>query len=358
GAIRGLGDLDKGFKKIDSSAKGSSSSISSFDKSLDTAFKSITALNQGIQLAKAAYNAFAGAIKTATDAYAVQEKSQLGLINTLKLQGQFTQAAIKDFTDFANKLQETTTVGDEVTLSFLKTAKAMGLSNDQAKEAVKAAANLSAATGKDLNSAFQQVLKTFSGFAGELGEALPAIKDLTNAQRKAGEATKIVNQQLGGEAEALANTFGGSNLKRANALGDVLEQIGQTFVEVFDLTAVNKDMTAFFQDMISQVKVFRATLLAVDFKKLQIELEKIGTTLSVVILPVLIRMATPLALVALKFTAIAVAVGAIVVVIDLLVRNMKNLGSVGAVVLDGLKVAWTNFNITVIKGWELIANAG
>jgi len=354
GAIKNLDELKKGIKGVGKTSKQASKGISSFDKALDNAFKSVTLLNQGVQLAVGAYNTLNKALDTVTDAYSKQEDAQRGLVNTLKLQGQFSQAAISDFNEFATQLQKTTVVGDEVTLSFLKQAKAMGLSNDQSKEAVKAAANLSAATGRELNSAFAQTLKTFGGFAGELGEVIPELKDLTAAQLKAGKATELLNQKFKGEAEALAELFSGSAIQRANAFGDVLEEIGATFIEVFDLNQVNKDAKAFFENLGQSIKGFREALGRIDFNRINENLKTIGMTLSVIILPVLIKMAVPLALVSAKFLAIGISVGVVAVAIDLIARNMTNLSKVGEVALQALNTAWLNFQITVIKGWELI----
>jgi phage-related protein len=357
GAIKNLDELKKGIKGVGKVSKDAGKGISSFDKALDTAFKSMTLLNQGVQLAITSYNTLSSALETVTDAYATQENAQRGLVNTLKLQGQFTREAMQDFTDFAGQLQKTTVVGDEVTLSFLKQAKAMGLSNEQAKNAVTAAANLSAATGRDLNSAFAQTLKTFGGFAGELGEVLPEMKDLTAAQLKAGAATELLNKKFQGEAEALTELFSGSAIQRANAFGDVLEEIGQTFVEVFDLSSVNQDAKVFFENLGKSIKEFREALLRIDFSKLKKDLEEVGMTLSVAILPVLIKMAIPLGIIAVKFTAIAVAIGVVVAALDILVRNLNNLDKVWALALKAMDAAWINFQVAVIKGWEVIIGA-
>jgi hypothetical protein len=354
GAIKNLDELKKGIKGVGKTSKESSKGVSSFDKALDNAFKSVTLLNQGVQLAVTAYNSLNNTLKTVTDAYSKQENAQRGLINTLKLQGQFSQAAINDFTEFATQLQKTSVVGDEVTLSFLKQAKAMGLSNEQSKAAVKAAANLSAATGRDLNSAFAQTLKTFGGFAGELGEVIPELKDLTAEQLKAGKAADLLNEKFRGEAEALTELFSGSAIQRANAFGDVLEEIGATFIETFDLNQVNKDAKVFFESLGKSVKSFREALGRIDFDRINENLKNVGMTLSTIILPVLIKMAIPLALVAAKFIAIGVAVGVVAVAIDIIARNLGNLSKVGSLALEVLNTAWLNFQITVIKGWELI----
>ena len=325
-------DLNKSLDDNQKETKSAAKEQKSFSAGLGNTAIALTALNQGLELAKKAYAGVKAIVDVTTDAFAVQEKAELDLANALKIQGQFTNTAIKDFKEFASQLQNTTTIGDETTLGLLKIAKALGLSNEQSKDAVKAAAALSGATGQDLNSAFQQVTKTFGGFAGELGEKLPELRNLTKEQLRAGDATAALIKQFGGFAEAARDTFSGQRIATLNAYGDVLEEIGQLFVDVFDFRESAKRTEQILISIGAAIDQFRQKILFVidnvDFRKIIDPLVEVSKVIGVILIPVLIQLSIPLALVALKFVAIGAAIGALVLAIDLLVTNAKPIGQI------------------------------
>ena len=359
-------DLNESIDDSGDEAKKAEKSQKGFSKSLKGSAIALTALNQGLELALKAYRAIKGVVDTTTQAYAVQEKAERDLVNALKIQGQFTNAAIQDFKDFASELQATTTIGDETTLGLLKIAKALGISNEQSKDAVKAAIALAAATGQDVNSAFQQVTKTFGGYAGELGEKLPAIRLLTKEQLEAGEATAVLIKQFGGFAEAARDTFSGQQLAAANAYGDVLEEIGQLFVDVFDLGDSARNLERFFTKIANAIDQFRQKLLFVldnvDFDRILVPLKEVAKVVGAVLIPVLVKLAIPLGLIAAKVIAISAAIASLIVVIDLLIVNAEPMGKVftgiGAAIasafLKGAAAVGEFVNFAIGKLQELI----
>ena len=318
--------------------KGAKKESKKYSDTLLNTAASITAVNQALEIGRKVYGAIKGVVDSTTEAFAVQEKAELDLANALKLNGQFTRAAFQDFKDFASELQNTTTVGDETTLGLLKIAKALNLTNEQSKAAVQAAAGLSAATGQDLNSSFQQVTKTFGGFAGELGEKLPAIRELSKEQLQAGEATKLLIDQFGGFASAARDTFSGQQIATANAFGDVLEEIGELFVSVFDLGGTAKSLEQFFITIGGQIAAFRERLVvvlnAVDFNKVIEPLKSIAMVIGTLLIPFLYNLLVPLGLVAAKFIAIGAAITAVIVIVDLLIRNMGQISVVFGAIGD------------------------
>src|SRR5205085_2386243 len=89
--------------------------------------------------------------------------------------GEFSQKALGSVASFADEMQRTANVSSEAVLGAFNLAKAYDLSNDQAKLATRAAIELSAATGKDLNTSLDLVAKSFSGSAGKLDKLNPKI---------------------------------------------------------------------------------------------------------------------------------------------------------------------------------------
>jgi len=172
--------------------------------------------------------------KDLASAYATQEAAEQRLANAMRLTGEHTAEAEANFHAFASQLQNTTTVGDEATLQMLSVAKAMRLSNEQAKALVTASVDMAAATGKGVQEAFRQLLKTTGGMAGELAEVIPAVKELTAEELKAGKAIEVVGRQFAGFAAGEAQTFGGQLTQIGNLWGDLKEKAGAFIATIFN----------------------------------------------------------------------------------------------------------------------------
>ena len=175
--------------------------------------------------------AFAGfqvlnGIKAITEAASVQEDAINQLNTSLKLAGDFSLEASQDFQDFAASLQSVTTVGDETVLQLAALARNFTTTNEQAQELTKAALDLSAATGISTDSAIRNLGKTLGGLSGELGEVVPALKELTEEQLRAGEGIEFIAERFEGAAAALRNTFSGAVQVARNDFGDFLEELG------------------------------------------------------------------------------------------------------------------------------------
>jgi phage-related protein len=212
------------------------------DISLQTkqAQQSLSKLEKSFDLVKAAAGAavaaFAGAkllgaLEKGIDAAVKQQNAVAQLGQQLKLTGEFSQGAVKGFEAFADEMERTTKFGDDLILNQLAIAKSFGISNDKAKELVKAATELSAATGKDLEGSVRQLGLTFSGVTGKLDEQIPALKNLTKAQLESGAALKIITDRFGGSASAELQTFSGALTQTGNAFDNLLESLGALIVE-------------------------------------------------------------------------------------------------------------------------------
>lgn len=217
------GDAIKGLSKFQ---RQSTKSLESISKSFG-ALKIAAGAVVGVLAGRAIVNGL-GAV---TEAAAIQEEAVQKLNTALKLSGDFSKAASDDLQDFASALQQTSTVGDEAVLEQLALAKSFGTTNEQAKELVAAAVDLSAATGISLDSAVKNLGKTLGGLTGELGESVPALRELTAEQLKAGEAIDFVTQRFGGAAQALTQTFSGATQQASNSFGDFQEVLGSFITE-------------------------------------------------------------------------------------------------------------------------------
>ena len=200
---------------------GFSDGVDSSKKSVISLGKSLKALG-GIAAAVGIARVFTEGVQAAI----VQEDAINRLNASLKVAGDFTQKASEDFQDYASQLQQVTKFGDELILNNLALAKSFGASNTQAKRILSASTDLAEAFGTDLESATRNVAKTLGGYAGELGEVIPALKDLTQEQLRAGKGIELIAKQFGGTATERLNTFSGATAQLSNTFGDFLEEIG------------------------------------------------------------------------------------------------------------------------------------
>lgn len=155
----------------------------------------------------------------------------------------------------ASELQSRSTLGDEAIIEQQAYLAALGLSEQQIGATIEAAAQLSAALNMDLGSAVKNLGKTFGGMTGELGESIPALKNLTKEQLQAGEAVNYVNQNYKGFAESAASIGTGPLTQLKNIIGDIAESFGVILLPTIQKIALKlREMATAFQQLSPKVK--------------------------------------------------------------------------------------------------------
>jgi methyl-accepting chemotaxis protein len=215
---------------ISGDAKGAKKAV----KETEKGFKRLTSGIKKFSLAQAAavtgvvlaIKKMVSSVGTAVDAANAQEDSVKRLeVATSKL-GAAGDATAKSVQDYATQLQKVSTIGDEAAISTAAFLLQMGVAPGQINEAVQASADLAASLGIDLQSAARNVGKTVGGFAGELGEVIPELKDLSKEALQSGEAITLLGNKFKGAAAKEAETFSGKIQQLKNAFGDMQEEIG------------------------------------------------------------------------------------------------------------------------------------
>lgn len=164
----------------------------------------------------------------------------------------------------AAQLQSKSIYGDETIIEQQAFLAALGLTEQQIGSTINAAVQLSAALGMDLNSATRNLAKTYSGLAGELGESIPALRNLTAEQMKAGGAIEYVNANYKGFAETAAQTGMGPLQQLKNSLGDLAEQFGMVLVPVIQKLANKlKEIAERFQQLSPKMRDIITSVAAV-----------------------------------------------------------------------------------------------
>ncbi len=150
----------------------------------------------------------------------------------------------------AAELQSRSTFGDEEVIAQQAYLASLGMTERQINDVIEASAQLSTATGMTLESAVKNLAKTYGGLTGELGESIPALKNLTAEQLKSGEAVKYILENYQGYAEAAAQSGAGSMRQLKNQLGDLAEQLGVILMPALQkIVGWISNMVTWFQNL-------------------------------------------------------------------------------------------------------------
>ncbi len=157
-----------------------------------------------------------------------QEQATAGMEQALRSMGRYTPELRDQLLDLAGALQETTTFGDEAIIQgekFLLTYK--DITDDLLPRTTKVMLDLAALMGGDTVRAANMLGKASMGLTGELRRAgITVDQDTYKAKGFIGVLEQI-EQQVRGQAEALAATGYGGLQQLANLWGDAKEDLGE-----------------------------------------------------------------------------------------------------------------------------------
>ena len=129
-----------------------------------------------------------------------------------------------------NKIQNTVSRnnffdGDSIN-NATKMAVAMGLTEKQIEDVLKASTDLAASGVMPLDQAVKALSLSYSGNIEELKRMNPELANLTKEQLAQGEAVRIIGQEYKGMADAMANTFEGRDTQWKNNFSDFQAAVG------------------------------------------------------------------------------------------------------------------------------------
>ena len=212
------------------------------------------AVAAGITAAILAAKKYIETLKQANEAYKVQEKAESALQKAAENNPYLNRESVQRLKDYASEIQSASNFGDEGTIDVMAQLAASGRSESEIMKLVAAAADYAAAKHISLESAVQNLNKSYGGLAGELGELFPEVKALTAEQLKNGEAVDIIAQKYKGFAKEAAD----SGTQAKNAFGDFMESIGRIADPAFE--AVNRMAKSFWETMTSGMADFNSAL--------------------------------------------------------------------------------------------------
>ena len=227
--------LDKGLKDMKNKLNDAGKQADATAKNNKGLADSLKNLNAGTIATAAGFAGATAAIKKTVDAlndceaaYKVQRNAEIALQTAAKNNPYLNDESVYNLRNFASELQSMSNIGDEQSIQVMAQLAAMGRTEEQIQAIMKAAADMSAVTGNSIQNIAVQLNKTYSGLAGELGEANSAIRGLSKDELEAGKAIDIIAKQYNGQAAAMAD----NTVQLANAWGDFKENIGRGWSKV------------------------------------------------------------------------------------------------------------------------------
>ena len=242
--------LDKGLKDMKNKLDGAGKTIDEGAKKGKGFADSFKGISNKAVAAAGTVAGVAVAVKKTVDAlndceaaYQVQRKAEIALQTAAKNNPYLNDESVYNLRNFASELQSLSEIGDEVSLQVMSQLAATGRNEEQIMQIMSAAADMAAVTGNSIQNVALQLNKTYSGLAGELGEANGAIRALTKEELENGRAIELVAQQYKGAAAATADV----GVQLSNSWGDFKENIGRGWQNV------TQPVKQFFLDVLNDI---------------------------------------------------------------------------------------------------------
>jgi len=177
-----------------------------------------------IMLATFSVGAITSFIKKSIELYDIQVQANTKLLTALKGR----KDIYNDLSRQAIELQSKTRFGDEEILNVQAAlAKVLGTNKTAIIELTPLVLDFATAQGMDLSTAAELVAKSVSSSTNSLKRYGIEIKGTKGSTERLKSAVEGLNRQVGGLAEAAANTGVGGFIQLKNAFSDFVETIGE-----------------------------------------------------------------------------------------------------------------------------------
>ena len=254
GKVDNLGKDTKGLNALKTAFNETGGAVAGFTSKLGSVASSGGGAAAAITAAVMAAKKYIETLKEANEAYKVQEKAEKALSKAAENNPYLNDEGVERLKDFAGEIQKVSNYGDEATIDIMAQLAATGRSEAEIMKIMAAAADYAAAKHISLESAVQNLNKSYGGLAGELGELFPEVKALTAEQLKNGEAVDIIAQKYKGLAQEAAD----SGTQAKNAFGDFMESVGKMANPIFE--GLNQRAKSFWEAMTEQMNKFNDAL--------------------------------------------------------------------------------------------------
>ena len=201
--------------------------------------KSIGALRNNLLLVSFTFGALIKGSQALIAVYKKQIEAERKLEAGLRNIAGTSKTAAQSLKNYAKQLQETTTFGDEVTISGMAILSTFQLTEATIRELTPRMLDMAAAMGTDVQSVAIQLGKAFTGTATALSRSGVVIDEIGLAMARmngpAAEAKFLLGEldkNFKGFAEAVRNTPVGELESMKMALGDLNEELGKSSIVI------------------------------------------------------------------------------------------------------------------------------
>lgn len=262
-AVAKISELEKIVSSLAASGDKSSKTFSSFAISMGKLGGSTVVLNQAIELAKKGFEVINVVFGETVSKYYAAADGIKKLETALRLTGSTTAvASSKAFKALGEEIERTTSFQADNVVQIATSAKVMGLSDAMTRKLIRTSADLSAATGRDLNGSFQALAASLKGNARGLAEVDPRLTKMSEANLRAGKAVDFLSQRLRGFADEQATTFIGRLQQTKNAIESIYQTIGEIISKGLRLDENSTRFRDFILSIKSAVESARPTAIA------------------------------------------------------------------------------------------------
>lgn len=261
-AIDAIKKLTANLNSFEDSAK---KSFGGATKAFDV-FKGVIAaqvVTKGFELIKdAAIGLFNVIANDGVKAAIAEEQALKRLDTALRLAGNSTEGASKEFLDFANALEETTGVQDDVIVGNVALLQSLApLTKQGLKEATKAAIDLSSALGVDLESATRALGAAAQGNLSQLQRLTKQTFEQGATDVETFEKALVqLNNTFGGAATSNFQTFQGAITGTTNSFEDFIKEAGKLITENAAIQNAIRLVGDVFKDLEQFVKNNKAAI--------------------------------------------------------------------------------------------------
>lgn len=229
-AQRVVDKLNKSLGNYDNKADKADRTTRNLDNGLGKMSKSMYVANLAADATTKALSFLSNQFMKAAEAAAENEKTNNNLKTAMMLAGNQSAVLFEKLNRQASILETVTGTSDEVIRKMQATAINYGFAAEKSSAYAQAAVVVANITGKDVNTAFEQLTKSISGVIDDTLRYIPEVSKLTKEQLAQDGAVKTVLERYGAFTDlATTGTFGAlTQLK--NAFDSVNEQL---FISVF-----------------------------------------------------------------------------------------------------------------------------
>lgn len=161
------------------------------------------------------------------NAYADEERATNRLIAALRTQGTASDETIKNYDEMSKQFQNTTRFADDAIVKAQTTFTTIGkVGPEQMQPAIKAAADLAAGMGIDIESAAMIMSRALASGGEKLGALGRILGDTVEKGASAEDIFDAINKKFGGQAAADMSTWGGMMDVINHKIDDSKEKVG------------------------------------------------------------------------------------------------------------------------------------